>query len=167
MMRSVGKVVATTVLLVAVAACGAEENTRSEAEVPGLSLDEALATAQQHARESLALWGPDASLTPIDDGQALGCSNLSSPPDGTPVHVTATYEIHGMEKGTPGELLDAFGSHWADQGWSESYRHERAIALRKDGYVLNLRLHAKEALILGTPCIAGEPANVPIDDITQ
>lgn len=144
--------------------------------VPGLSVQEALDAARDHARKSLELWGPKATLSPISgEAQAVWCSDLATPPDGTPVLVEATYVINDMAP-EPGpasrdQVIDDFARHWSEQGWTESFRRSngegRVVAMEREGYVLNLTLDAKNGLTVSTPCVEGEPHAIPIDDITR
>lgn len=148
----------------------------SPSAVPGLSVRDALEIAQNHARESLALWGSQATLSPISgEAHAVWCSDLSSPPDGTPVLVEATYVIHDMDPepgpGSRDQVIDDFAGHWKDQGWTESFRRShgegRVVAMEREGYVLNLTLDVKNALTVSTPCVEGRPHPVPLEPVTQ
>ncbi|RYZ13925.1 MAG: hypothetical protein EOO70_08150 [Myxococcaceae bacterium] len=170
-------------LLVCLTACGGdgppdptEESPMSPSAVPGLSVRDALEIAQDRARDSLGLWGPNATLSPISgEAHAVWCSDLSTPPDGTPVLVEATYVIRDMEPapgpGSRDQFIDDFVAHWSDQGWTESFRRDngegRVVAMEMDGYVLNLSLDVKNGITVSTPCVEGKPHAIPIDDLTR
>lgn len=158
-MRRAVSGIAIALLVVGASSCGTPTGTPESK----LSLAQVEQQAQTYVRSAArATVGDQVRLASLGFGEpktTAACSDLSNPPEGTPVYTEFVYKLEGAEPAQRATYFDRFRSFLREEGWRVTYEDAsaKAIIAEKDNYVLNLRSSPSDALLslgVNTPCVA-------------